>query len=217
MNAQEVTNICLYLRTCTFQKSLHSSKRGEILDTGWPLGSYLRTRGLLHSLHHVLQDTGPLVPQWSWAQTSHRGSGPSTGKPRSLTPQAAMGGDLGTALSMRGLDPPSSQGLSPSLLTFCPSASLPAISIPVIYLHLDGPVRQRAHGGMDLTQHLRGLRMGPPAWPSHAPGPKGDGGTPTRLQGPSVKRQQPRRQRNYLEAFKSLRDRGSSKAALGLP
>lgn len=102
-------------------------------------------------------------------------------KPRPLTPQAAMGGDLGIALSMRGQDPPSSQGLSPSLLTFCPSASLPAISIPVVYLHLDGPVRQRAHGGMDLTQHLRSLRMGPPAWPSHAPGPKGDGGTPTWL------------------------------------
>lgn len=50
---------------------------------------------------------------------------------------------------------------APSPLTCCPSASLPAISIPVVYLHLDGPVRQRVRGGMGLTQHMHSLRMGP--------------------------------------------------------
>ena len=88
------------------------------------------------------------------------GAGQGQGKPRPLTPELPCVGGLGTALTSRAR-PALRPGAAPSLLTCCPSASLPAVSIPVVHLHLDGPVRQRACGGMDLTQHLRSLRTGP--------------------------------------------------------
>ena len=75
-------------------------------------------------------------------------------------PRAAMCGGPGhSSLPESKTRPPPRGGPLPAhLLSFC---SLPAVSIPVVHLHLDGPVRQRARGGMDFTQHLRGLRMGP--------------------------------------------------------
>lgn len=70
-----------------------------------------------------------------------------------------MSWGLGSALPTYGQGLTSPQWLPPSPLTFCPSACLPAISIPVVHLHFDGPVRQRARGGMGLTQHPHGLKM----------------------------------------------------------
>lgn len=88
------------------------------------------------------------------------GAGQGRGKPRPLTPELPCVEGLGIALSSRAR-PALPPGVAPSLLTCCPSASLPAVSIPVVHLHLDGPGRQRARGGMDLTQHLCGLSTGP--------------------------------------------------------
>lgn len=88
----------VYLRTCTFQKILILPKGGSILGTGWLLGSYLRKRGLLCALHHVLQYRRRLVPQWSWEGTSHQGGGCPTGKSRPPHPRAALSRGLCAAL-----------------------------------------------------------------------------------------------------------------------
>lgn len=124
-------------------------------------------------LEPVMQVTEPPVLQWSWAGTSHWSWGTSHGKT---------------------LSPPE---LSPSLLTFCPSACLPAIAIPVVHLHLDGPARQRARGGMNLTQHLWGLNGALPL----LLGQKGIQGPPLGSSCPHWRRSSPRDKGTILRPF----------------
>lgn len=94
-----------------------------------------------------------------------KGQGTSHRNTQACQPQNRHRAGVGTAPPMRGrgpaapLSPP--PGAALSLAPFCASACLPAIAIPVVHLHLDGPARQRARGGMGLTQHPCGPRMGP--------------------------------------------------------
>ena len=123
---------------------------------------------------------------------------------------------LGTALSSRAR-PALPPGAAPSLLTCCPSASLPAVSIPVVHLHLDGPGRQRARGGMDLTQHLRGLSTGPFSC-SWARGGEAHGGDKGPILQPQVSGTQaaPKLHRDFPEFQARCREATSDSSSLRL-
>ena len=124
---------------------------GETLDIG------LATRQLFEEKRPLTPLAPRPVGHWPSGASAELGRDEENPGP---SPQSCHVWGAWAQLSPREQDPPSSQGwpLPAHLLSFC---SLPAVSIPVVHLHLDGPVRQRARGGMDFTQHLRGLRMGP--------------------------------------------------------
>lgn len=102
--------------------------------------------GLLCPSHHILQERGPLVPLWSWRGRSYCGRGLLTHthtNPGSLTRRAAACGSLVTAPHGRAAPKPLPSGCPHPQPPSRPPACLPAVPIPVVYLHLDGPAKQR--------------------------------------------------------------------------
>lgn len=135
------------------------------------------------------------MPQGSWAGTSQWGSGHLTEKPRSPHSQSCHELRPGHISPSSPFPSPSHTSVAaPIFAHLQPFAHLPAISIPVVHLHLDGPVRQRACGGRGLTLNPCSLRTGPfsCSWakrgcgdslqkvggPSHAPRPLIRGSSP---------------------------------------
>lgn len=151
----------------------------------------------VHALEHGLQDRECPVAPWSPAGTGHWSSAPSAppGKPSDSHGCHSEARAQLSPCEGRAQPPP---GAVPVPAPRLSSACLPAIPIPVVHLHLDGPARQRARDGKDLPQHLRGLNTALPVL-------LGQKGTPGHPLGSSCPRWtqagHPKRQRNSLEAF----------------
>lgn len=73
-----------------------------------------------------------------WQRTPHTHTNPG-----SLTPGAAAGGSLVAAPHGRAGPKPLPSGCPHPQPPSRPPACLPAVPIPVVYLHLDGPAKQR--------------------------------------------------------------------------
>lgn len=169
----------------------NSPKCGEVLGTGLAARQLFEEKRPLEPCHAGQRASGASVKLGRDKPLGQRT--PTPGKPRRPHPQRCHGH---SSPHVRA-GPNHPLGLPSSLLTFCPPACLPAIPIPVVHLHLDGPARQRARGGVGLPRHLRGpeTRPFPCSWARSACRHT------HQAPGPSVEMQQPKRQRNDLEAF----------------
>jgi hypothetical protein len=140
--------LVLYPRTYILQKILNAAKCGHF-------------RPWLATLAPFLQDRGPWClselggDESRWPQTLTQDNLDCT--PQSTRYSSPHAGQRTGST----LPPQSSHVHSPPPLSY--SCHLPAISIPVIHLHLDGPGRQRAFGGLGHPHPPTcGLRMGSP-------------------------------------------------------